>query len=169
MGHWQTEFVCGAIFVQQMNALSFLQNYDTTESKLRREFEVYGPIKRVSVSLGPWSRFCFPFIPLCSLTPVVFHPLDIHCLQQGNGEAARLRLHRVWTRERHALWVLSDSSKSPPSCPRHVMVGEKVSKNVIRLKVVLKLCTRYFLPQSGVIDNRFWCCRNGSTCIHAVF
>lgn len=23
------------------------QNYDTTESKLRREFEVYGPIKRV--------------------------------------------------------------------------------------------------------------------------
>ena len=24
------------------------QNYDTTESKLRREFEVYGPIKRVS-------------------------------------------------------------------------------------------------------------------------
>jgi len=26
----------------------FIQNYDTTESKLRREFEVYGPIKRVS-------------------------------------------------------------------------------------------------------------------------
>lgn len=24
-----------------------MQNYDTTESKLRREFEVYGPIKRV--------------------------------------------------------------------------------------------------------------------------
>ena len=24
------------------------KNYDTTESKLRREFEVYGPIKRVS-------------------------------------------------------------------------------------------------------------------------
>lgn len=25
------------------------QNYDTTESKLRREFEVYGPIKRVAI------------------------------------------------------------------------------------------------------------------------
>lgn len=47
-------FVCGSIFVHQMNALSFLQNYDTTESKLRREFEVYGPIKRVRVSLRPW-------------------------------------------------------------------------------------------------------------------
>lgn len=25
----------------------FLQNYDTSESKLRREFEVYGPVKKV--------------------------------------------------------------------------------------------------------------------------
>lgn len=29
------------------------QNYDTTESKLRREFEVYGPIKRVSAGVTP--------------------------------------------------------------------------------------------------------------------
>ena len=28
-------------------ALSFLQNYDTSESKLRREMEAYGPVKRV--------------------------------------------------------------------------------------------------------------------------
>lgn len=26
----------------------FFQNYDTSESKLRREFEVYGPVKKVS-------------------------------------------------------------------------------------------------------------------------
>ena len=25
----------------------FLQNYDTTESKLRREMEIYGPVKSV--------------------------------------------------------------------------------------------------------------------------
>lgn len=34
--------------------MPFLQNYDTTESKLRREFEVYGPIKRVGL---------FTFVP----------------------------------------------------------------------------------------------------------
>lgn len=27
--------------------LNILQNYDTSESKLRREFEVYGPIKKI--------------------------------------------------------------------------------------------------------------------------
>ncbi len=26
----------------------FLQNYDTSESKLRREMEIYGPVKTVS-------------------------------------------------------------------------------------------------------------------------
>lgn len=29
--------------------ISFVQNYDTSESKLRREFEVYGPIKKIVV------------------------------------------------------------------------------------------------------------------------
>jgi hypothetical protein len=32
------------------DGLNFLlQNYDTSESKLRREFEVYGPIKKVRI------------------------------------------------------------------------------------------------------------------------
>jgi len=30
--------------------INFLQNYDTSESKLRREFEVYGPVKKVNFS-----------------------------------------------------------------------------------------------------------------------
>jgi len=30
------------------------QNYDTSESKLRREFELYGPIKKVNY----WNYFC---------------------------------------------------------------------------------------------------------------
>jgi hypothetical protein len=30
-------------------ALFFFQNYDSSESKLRREFEVYGPIKKVRI------------------------------------------------------------------------------------------------------------------------
>lgn len=29
------------------NQFFILQNYDTSESKLRREFEVYGPIKKI--------------------------------------------------------------------------------------------------------------------------
>ena len=28
-----------------------VQNYDTSESKLRREFDVYGPVKRVSYTV----------------------------------------------------------------------------------------------------------------------
>lgn len=31
------------------STLFFVQNYDTSESKLRREFEVYGPIKKIFV------------------------------------------------------------------------------------------------------------------------
>lgn len=31
----------------------FTQNYDTSESKLRREFEVYGPIKKILVVHNP--------------------------------------------------------------------------------------------------------------------
>jgi len=30
------------------------QNYDTSESKLRREFEVYGPIKKVRIRSNKW-------------------------------------------------------------------------------------------------------------------
>lgn len=39
------------------------QNYDTTESKLRREFEVYGPIKRVSGGVNPQKHL--PDSPCC--------------------------------------------------------------------------------------------------------
>lgn len=49
-----------------IHTVVFAQNYDTTESKLRREFEVYGPIKRVSgLNLSPRVRtaclitFCY--------------------------------------------------------------------------------------------------------------
>lgn len=30
-----------------LKARKLFQNYDTSESKLRREFEVYGPVKKV--------------------------------------------------------------------------------------------------------------------------
>lgn len=43
-------------------AAAVLQNYDTTESKLRREFEVYGPIKRVS---GPGLFISLPSLCVC--------------------------------------------------------------------------------------------------------
>lgn len=33
-------------------------NYDTSESKLRREFEIYGPIKKVSVGAGFTDAHC---------------------------------------------------------------------------------------------------------------
>lgn len=45
------------------SSVVLVQNYDTTESKLRREFEVYGPIKRVS---GP---DLFISLPSCVLVP----------------------------------------------------------------------------------------------------
>lgn len=52
----------------------FLQNYDTTESKLRREFEVYGPIKRVScVEYVHFSTFLFFLTPQAH--PLMFLPL----------------------------------------------------------------------------------------------
>lgn len=35
-----------------------LQNYDTSESKLRREFEVYGPVKKVSIFPHDALEFC---------------------------------------------------------------------------------------------------------------
>lgn len=34
-----------------IHVLASLQNYDTSESKLRREFEAYGAIRRVSLLL----------------------------------------------------------------------------------------------------------------------
>lgn len=37
---------------------TLFQNYDTSESKLRREFEVYGPIKKVSYKKN---KFCVRF------------------------------------------------------------------------------------------------------------
>lgn len=33
--------------------LSFYQNYETSESKVKREFEAYGPIKRVGIKEHP--------------------------------------------------------------------------------------------------------------------
>ena len=33
--------------IQYANPLFSFQNYDSSESKLRREFEVYGPIRKV--------------------------------------------------------------------------------------------------------------------------
>lgn len=32
---------------------SYLQNYETTESRMKREFDVYGPIKRVGILTIP--------------------------------------------------------------------------------------------------------------------
>lgn len=37
--------------VLDIHVLASLQNYDTSESKLRREFEAYGAIRRVSLLL----------------------------------------------------------------------------------------------------------------------
>lgn len=88
------------------------QNYDTTESKLRREFEVYGPIKRVSAGGGPPNptpptrppqpRRLF-WGAACSYRRVPPVRLDLHGVQQALGEAARLRVHRVRARAGHAL------------------------------------------------------------------
>lgn len=36
-------------FIYVVFFVIFFQNYDTSESKLRREFEVYGPIKKIVV------------------------------------------------------------------------------------------------------------------------
>lgn len=51
---WNALFIGCALLV--FNSIVSLQNYDTTESKLRREFEVYGPIKRVC-----FTSLLFPF------------------------------------------------------------------------------------------------------------
>lgn len=45
-----TNQVIGFILKIKLNHF-LLQNYDTSESKLRREFEVYGPIKKVTDSI----------------------------------------------------------------------------------------------------------------------
>lgn len=51
----------------------FLQNYDTSESKLRREFEVYGPVKKVSVSLEVSIYVCICFYCNNLTKAVKFH------------------------------------------------------------------------------------------------
>lgn len=54
-----------------ISCVLFLQNYDTTESKLRREFEVYGPIKRVS-----WvEMYIYPLSFFSQTHPLMFLPL----------------------------------------------------------------------------------------------
>jgi hypothetical protein len=42
-------FGCIHIIFVWINFFFLLQNYDSSESKLRREFEVYGPIKKVRI------------------------------------------------------------------------------------------------------------------------
>ncbi|KAB0400471.1 hypothetical protein E2I00_006464, partial [Balaenoptera physalus] len=59
-------------------------NYDTTESKLRREFEVYGPIKRIHMVYSKRSGKPrgYAFIEY-------EHERDMHCLRGGLGGTRR--------------------------------------------------------------------------------
>lgn len=56
-----------------------LQNYDTTESKLRREFEQYGPVVKVCVQPflpGPRpARFLCASASICMQIPVEEFPI----------------------------------------------------------------------------------------------
>lgn len=63
------------IFIEHFFRLSFsIQNYDTSESKLRREFEVYGPIKKIIVvhNLDTGKPRGYAFIEY-------EHERDMHC------------------------------------------------------------------------------------------
>lgn len=86
--------LCSSAFY--LPPIAFAQNYDTTESKLRREFEVYGPIKRVSVlqQCGIndmytdifllWATIIVPeCVCVCALTAVTFVFRSTSCTTRG--------------------------------------------------------------------------------------
>lgn len=81
---------------------------------------------------------------------------DLHSLQQEDGEASGLRIHRVWARTRHALWVSTVGEASLRPCR---VVLKFISFTLMNMRVAAPPAHRHALQSACLIAHLVvvWC------------